>query len=104
MSNLEFMVQLERLFNEIGSGGVSMEVVLHNASAKGVRVYGSKKLLYNRSNADTQNNDQAFKDIIARILEGLNGDKQKISFDITTNDRKITAVEWKSQIDKRFRA
>lgn len=103
MSNLDILLTQEQLFKEVGSGKLSMEFLIHNSMVKGVRVFGSKKMLYNRSQADTQNNEQALRDLVSRIADGVTKESdEKLDISVKLSDGKINFIEWHSQKDKRF--
>lgn len=103
MSNLDILLTQEKLFKEVGSGKLTMEYLVHNSEVKGVRVFGSRKLLYNRSQEDIQNNEQALRDLVSRVADGLTRKTREVlQFSVTINDGKINFVEWHSQQDKRF--
>jgi len=103
MSNLDILLTQEKLFKEVGSGKLTMEYLVHNSVVKGVRVFGSRKLLYNRSQEDKQDNEQALRDLVGRVADGLSRKTREVlQFSVTVNDGKINFVEWHSQQDKRF--
>lgn len=103
MSNLDILLTQEQLFKEVGSGKLSMEFLVHNSMVKGVRVFGSKKMLYNRSHADTQNNEQALRDLVGRIADGLtNSADEKLEISVKLSGGRVNFIEWHSQKDKKF--
>lgn len=103
MSNLDIIIQQERLFQEVKSGKLTLEYLVHDSKVKGVRVFGTKKLLYNRSKEDQQNNEQALRDLVKRIMEGIGRQgSEQLAFTVKNTDGKIRSVEWHSQQDKRF--
>lgn len=103
MSNLDILITQEKLFKEVGSGKLTMEYLVHNSEVRGVRVFGSRKLLYNRSKEDVQDNEQALRDLVSRIADGITrNSRETLNFSVTLNEGKINFVEWHSQQDKRF--
>lgn len=101
--NLQLLLTQEKIFEEISSGGVRIDYILHNSVVRGVRVYGKKKYLYNRSEVDENNNEKALRDIVSRIADGLeNGHTEKVDFTVNLKKKNILSIEWKSQKDKRF--
>ena len=101
--NLPVLIQLDRLLKEVGSGKLSVELLTHRGKAKGVSVFGSKKLLYNRSQNDELNNEKACEDILKRIFEGIKrGEREELEFKVKIGQSKVSFVEWHSRQEKVF--
>lgn len=103
--NLQVYLQQDRLIQEVSSGMLAMEFIVNNGVIRGVSVFGSKKLLYNRSDKDQKTNEVAARDIIQRILDAVNrGEREEIEFKVKVASQKVQSVEWHSKQNKTFDA
>jgi len=101
--NLQVLIQLDHLLKEVGSGKLNIELLTHKGKAKGVSVFGSKKLLYNRSQADTLDNERACEDILKRVFEAIKrGEREELEFSVKVSGSKVNHVEWHSRQEKVF--
>ena len=101
--NLHQMNDMDGLIKKIKYGTLDASFDLHNGQVVAVRFYGQRSLLYNRSEKDQNNSEQAVKDIITRIAQSLqHQDVSQITFQVKTHGGKIKNVIWFSEVKKRY--
>ncbi len=84
--NLAKFVSLEKLFSAIKHGRVELEVQLRNGEVASVTAKGNKKLLFNSSEKDINNNQVALEYIVKRVGQQL---EKKISSELIFKVRNV---------------
>lgn len=98
MSNLHTFIALEKIFSSIGHGRVDLGLSVRAGAIAGVVVTGTKKLIYNNSKKDLNNNQKAIRDIAERIFKQLESAQScELVFRVKSTGKLIKTVEIESQ-------
>jgi len=84
--NLAKFISLEKLFTAIKHGRVELEIHLRNGEIASVITKGNKKLLFNSSEKDINNNQAALEYIVKRVGQQL---EKKISSELIFKVRNV---------------
>lgn len=97
MSNLNTFIALENILKKTGHGKVDLGLNVRAGVITGLTVTGTKKLLYNSSGKDTNNNEKAIRDIAERLLEQLEKNvSSEIVFRVKNVGNQIKTLEIES--------
>ena len=97
MSNLATFISLEKLFQALQHGRAELAVQLRSGSIVSVMAKGKKRLIYNSSAKDINNNQKALQDIVKRVIEQLSsGVTSEMTFRVKNINDKIRSVEIES--------
>lgn len=98
MSNLPTFLALEKIIQSVGHGKVDLGFSVRAGSIAGVVVTGTKKLLYNSSKKDQNNNQKAIRDIAERIFKQLESEaSSELVFRVKNLGKLIKSVEIESE-------
>lgn len=97
-SNLPKFIALERLVQAIKHGAIDLQLQLRAGQIVGITTTGSKRTLYNSSEADVNTNNAAVEYIGRRIAQQLeSGVSGETVFKVFNNKDKIKSIEVESK-------
>lgn len=98
MQNLPTFIQLDRLFQTLKFGRVSFSAKLDDGGISVLLIEANEKRLFNRSEKDKLNNEEALKYVLDRIVSFLEKNQsEKLTIEVFATEQKIRKIEITSQ-------
>lgn len=99
MDNLATFIQLERLFQALRFGRVEFSAKIDDGKISVVLFDAQEKRLFNRSEKDKLNNEEALKYVLDRIVSFLEKNQsEKLTIEVFASEQKIRKIEITSQL------
>jgi hypothetical protein len=105
MRNLPFFIRLDYLLNKLKFGNINFTAKIDDGKIAYVQFWGEERRFFNRSELDTNGNEEGVKYLVNKIVEFLEKNQgEKITIEIFAHKQKIRKVniltETKIIVDK----